>query len=387
MKIKKSSIILTLFIIVFFKPMAINSLLMFSSLNRLWDYGRIIVCIFVLVKTLRLSKLSHSCISIILFEVLCLGVTIINGGDFVSMLVQSASVVGFSLLTYTGIKEYKVQYFTCLFRTLSVLIVIQLISMILFPDGLGYDTVYYNKIFFLASKNGLIKYIFPTLVSGICLCGLKKEKKVIRSVIGISFICVYIAISMGSTTTEIGILVLLGLYGLYKWKLHKCNINVVKGLFLCIFLFASLGSIWGSSTGVLQILGTVVDGVKFENYSSRIVIWNKALELISSSPILGYGMPNGAGHILINSKYVYAHNGFLEIILYSGIIGLFIVFHMIYYCIFAIRSNMTPFQFCVSAAIMGFLIMMITESHIHTVSFWAFFVMLDLMRNGNRIIE
>lgn len=382
MKINIRTMALTLFIIVFFKPLSVNAVPVLATLNSFWDMARIAVCLFILVRLIKDMTISYTCAYIICFELFCLCVTIFSGGDYKSMLVQSASVIGFSLLTYDGITKNQVQFFECLFKVLSLLVVIQLITMLVFPNGLGYDTVYYNEIYFLASKNGLIKFIYPTMVSGICLFELCKDRRTLKKVNIISLVCVYIAVAMGSTTTMIGIALLLIFYGLYKTKWYRMDLKTQKLILFCVCLIAILGSLWGSSNGFLRLLSVLTDAAKTDNYVSRIVIWKRAMELIKGSPIVGYGMPRGAGHVLINGKYFYAHNGYLEVLLYGGLIGFGIVLATIHRSVFGVKYRMNAVQFCISSAVVGYLVMMITESHIHTISFWAFLVMLDLMKSS-----
>lgn len=84
----------------------------------------------------------------------------------------------------------------------------------------------------------------------------------------------------------------------------------------------------------------------------------------------------------LNGKYFYAHNGYLEVLLYGGLIGFGIVLATIHRSVFGVKYRMNAVQFCISSAVVGYLVMMITESHIHTISFWAFLVMLDLMKSS-----
>src|SRR5690606_29332593 len=74
--------------------------------------------------------------------------------------------------------------------------------------------------------------------------------------------------------------------------------------------------------------------VEQKNYDTslgaRIVLWERAAELIGERPLLGYGMQNTKPLVLdaLNNagdfvyKYTHFHNGFLTIAVESGLIGL-----------------------------------------------------------------
>lgn len=99
----------------------------------------------------------------------------------------------------------------------------------------------------------------------------------------------------------------------------------------------------------------------------------KAISLITNSPFLGYGMPYNGGHINVNGKYMYSHNGYLEFFLYGGIIGFLLCLRQLIFVLRA-RSEINRDSICIPVVcgIVGFVIMMITESHVSTIAYWGF---------------
>ena len=130
------------------------------------------------------------------------------------------------------------------------------------------------------------------------------------------------------------------------------------------------------------IVSSLSDAQKATNYLDRVVIWKKAISLITNSPFLGYGMPYNGGHINVNGKYMYSHNGYLEFFLYGGIIGFLLCLRQLIFVLRA-RSEINRDSICIPVVcgIVGFVIMMITESHVSTIAYWGFFVMFEQLLN------
>lgn len=153
-------------------------------------------------------------------------------------------------------------------------------------------------------------------------------------------------------------------------------------MILAVALIASLVAFNG---GLNSIVSSLSDAQKATNYLDRVVIWKKAISLIKNSPILGYGMPYNGGHINVNGKYMYSHNGYLEFFLYGGIIGFFLCLQQLTFVLRA-RGEIKQNSICIPVVcgIVGFVIMMITESHVSTIAYWGFFVMFEQLLNYER---
>lgn len=265
--------------------------------------------------------------------------------------------------------------------TLANIVILHSVFMILKPDGLGYDRVYYNSVYFLASKNGLTKFFFPAVISGFVCCEFN-SKKYKRRAIGIAGLCLILSIVVHSTTTMIGLIVCISLFCLSKsgrGKKLPLNVNRISILILAVALIASLAAFNG---WLNYIVSSLSDAQKATNYLDRVVIWKKAISLITNSPFLGYGMPYNGGHINVNGKYMYSHNGYLEFFLYGGIIGFLLCLRQLIFVLRA-RSEINRDSICIPVVcgIVGFVIMMITESHVSTIAYWGFFVMFEQLLN------
>ena len=319
--------------------------------------------------------------SVILCHAVFFFSTFVHGGNIKGLIVQAASVIGFCFLIEIEGRKNLERFYEALFYGLSILIILHSVFMILKPDGLGYDRVYYNSVYFLASKNGLTKFFFPAVISGFVCCEFN-SKKYKRRAIGIAGLCLILSIVVHSTTTMIGLIVCISLFCLSKsgrGKKLPLNVNRISILILAVALIASLAAFNG---WLNYIVSSLSDAQKATNYLDRVVIWKKAISLITNSPFLGYGMPYNGGHINVNGKYMYSHNGYLEFFLYGGIIGFLLCLRQLIFVLRA-RSEINRDSICIPVVcgIVGFVIMMITESHVSTIAYWGFFVMFEQLLN------
>ena len=369
-------------ILLFFKPLAINSLQQYAQIDKFWDIGRILVCAYVFYSVVvKEKKISKCCLYIVLLELVFLFSTLIYNGDVKGLIVQGISIISFCLLISSMAKKDLLTLCKAMFYSLSTLILIHFIFSILYPEGLGYDLVYYNTIYFLGGKNGLIKFIFPAIISGLIMSDIE-NKKIEKKVLFMILISIYICIDLDSTTSVIGILVALIIDLLASLEKFKIKFYFQK-IFFILFIATIVGTIIEINGGFISVLKTFVDERKLSNYIERINIWNKSIQKIEESPIIGYGNPINGGHIMINTKPMYAHNGFLEILLYGGFLG-FIVFVVILKKFLFGKNRYIDKQIIyVASGIVSFLVMMLTETHINTISFWAFIVLYDTLINKN----
>ena len=383
LKINYKYFMLIFAVILFFKPLAINSLEKYSTLDKIWDICRVCTCVIILYKTVfRRKKIAKVPMYIIVLEGFFCFSTIIKGGDVQGFIVQSVSIIAFCLLISNEIKENLLMVCKAMFYSLSTLILIHLIFLIIYPNGLGYDTVYYNEIYFLASKNGLIKFMLPAIVSGLLFSEISKGK-ILKRVWIIIIICLCICIISESMTSVIGILVCLIINFLPNLnKIKNMRLDFQK-IFLLVFTLSIVGTLIEVNGGFVNILKLFVQGDKLSNYTARITIWQEAIKKILLSPIIGYGMPKNGGHIIINGKPMYAHNGYLEILLYGGIIGFALFVVILKKFLFVKSRYLNKEIICVASGIVAFLIMMLTETHINTISFWAFLTMYEYIVNRN----
>ncbi len=367
-------------VLAFFKPIAVNSLEQYALLDKIWDIIKIITGVIILYYVcVRKFVVSKSVMYLIGLESIFLISTLMHKVEVNAFLVQSFSIILFSILTYNLMKKDCLQYCKALFYSLSLLIVIHAIFMILYPNGMGYDKVYYNAIYFLAGKNGLVKFLFPSIIAGLLMNEIDK-KKCFKRVLFVILLSIYICIKSDTITSAVGICICLLCYVILRIKISDLKLDFQK-IFLAVFIFCIIFTILQINGVFIKILNIFFTESKLQNYTDRIYIWKEAVIKIRKSPFIGYGMARDGGHIIINNKPMYAHNGYLEILLYGGIIGFFVFILILRRFLFSKARYFSNETMIIASGIIGFLIMMLTETHINTIAFWAFIVMYDYQIN------
>ncbi len=376
-KIKQS--LLVLFCTVFFKPLAVNTMTQFATLDRIWDILRIATCLLIIWKYLG-RKPSKIIILVIFSQIVFMISTIIHSGDVFGFFIQMSSIIGFCMLIEKETNMDTLMFCKALFISLSILTLIHLVLFIRYPSGLRYDTVYYNDVYFLSSKNGQSKFFIPLIVSGLTGIKIEPKKKFKKAVYCMVFVCLGLSVVTQSTTTVIGILVMLLIYNIDSLKVFGIKTNYKKTIILALIMGFVL-SVIAVNGGLNGIVSFIYSAQKTENFYKRLIIWKGSIDLLLKSPFYGYGMPVHGGYININGKYMNSHNGYLEILLYGGLIGFGIFIRLItlvmrqYNAIQ--KKNMSSAPLC---GLIAFCIMMISESHVSSIAFWGMFVMINSLQ-------
>lgn len=207
--------------------------------------------------------------------------------------------------------------------TLSFLCILNAVLMLFYPEGVGYVPVY-GRVNFLETDNGMTCYYFAAF----CFIGLRKilyRKRYswLDFIFLISFMYSQFHVFCG-----LGILVVIMLSGLqfYLFCRRKSLYNSPGGtnssfwwLYVLMLLgqaWITLGSFWTSS--ITNLAERFLK--KGDSFLGRRIIWQGALEQIMESPLLGKGPTSIAS--LYGGIEWYAHNGFLDVLLKAGLVGL-----------------------------------------------------------------
>lgn len=259
--------------------------------------------------------------------------TYMNSGDIKDIIINSIQLVAL-----IGIVEV---FSKNIFHIVDAMLIhfelsvyVNLLTLILFPDGLfsRYNSAYgYTIEWFLGAPNNFIYWLLPGII--LCWVSAYKSSKKLRpilfttAVIGTLFL-------KGSGT----LIVAIGVFLIYiLFPQFRKVISPIKGLvisliaFLCIVVFRKFNFLAPLIVGVLH---------KDLTFSSRIYIWNNAINEILRNPFLGHGYlstnqmvsylgKNIPGRVTIWSGASHAHSQFLQIIFQGGMIG--VVFLILIY--------------------------------------------------------
>ncbi|MBU6134280.1 O-antigen ligase family protein [Clostridium tertium] len=369
MKISKDKISILL-IIIFLLPYFTTYLSITNEfIYKVTVVFRIISFIVITIaNVLDLSKkleISNITIISILSVILLFISTIINRGSYLKFLGYLVTSLGILFTISYYIKRNKENLLTGIVYTFRIMIYINFITMILYPDGLYkvYD-IYSSAVIrynFLGLDNGISPY-FITLM-GFSLCreynfkskiGLMCKVDIIISVISIIF--------YWSATAIIGFMAFIIFILLAKFLKRIINLNTLYKLILIL----SIVLVVFGGTGVLAPF--------LENFlkrditlTGRTYIWKEAITMILKKTCLGYGIQNTPNivYFFIYNDYRTAHNEYLQVLLNGGLFYfLCLVFQLV-----IVKNNIVKFGqnnlTCVimSSTIVSLMVMMIAESY------------------------
>ena len=211
-----------------------------------------------------------------------------------------------------------------LFYVLLIWCSINLFLFMRLPDGIMGSSYYANKIHFLGSKNGFSGYTIPLLV----LAFISNKYKYCNKIIFLFGVLVALvtAIISDSSTGIMSVAALL--FFILVMQSHKGGIRKYRKYIFALLLL-SAGIVFFRiqtyfSFFIEGVLGKTVD------LTNRTVIWDAAIAKIKESPLIGSGLNQYTGSILIGETYYYSHNMILELLVSSGIVGLFLYLNFIF---------------------------------------------------------
>lgn len=305
--------ILYLFLIIpFFKiPYLVQIIPALDLVYKIWQIIAGIIIVYVLVINSKYSKVINS---IIFYLLILLFSSLINGINLLETILLSIQILFMCFIFDYGIRKNSQKFLGVLEVFLFVLIVINLATIILYPNGMYVNADGYASNWFLGYKNSHILYILPMLMFSL-LKNYSKNKKIdLKN-------CVYIVISLISTilvknSTAIVGLSLICLLLLFKPFLEKIRILNLKNYFI-IYIIVFLGIVIFRVHNVLEFL--IVDILdKDLTFTGRTYIWDSVIEIIKDKPILGYG-----NCVYKFSQYISTtHNTILDILFKTGLLGL-----------------------------------------------------------------
>lgn len=346
-----------------FKPGEIEYLSI--AIDRLFDYARIIVLIIALFLYFYQGRISHIFLAITAMQALRIFSTFLNDGNYWGLLVSSGSVLTYCMIIEMGIRENARALFRATIIDLSVLCVLNLLTVLLFPDGM-YKTTY-TQNWLLGYDNIHILFILPLLCFYSMYAGAKRtpffRKLCFWAIISAS---VYIT---WSATSVVGCTLFLVILFMNELSIRPRVMNpytyvlVTLAGFLMIFVIQNLD--------IFRVL--IVDILhKDMTFTGRITIWNAALYLIAKKPFLGYGVADVATNMARLHGVGHTHNYFLQIAYEGGIVSLIcyaVIILMICKKLYEARG--TGEGFLLSGMLFCFLLMFLDEAYSNIVPFYG----------------
>jgi len=291
----------------------------------------------------------------------------------------------FIVLSQIAFENCPAIYITVIHRIYFVAIFLNMIGMIVFPEGIIYN--YYYKTqpqHLLAGRNGLAAIYIPAFFFGGAYSYLVKGKKT-TIMFFIEIIMIMFSISKSKSATGLVSCTVIFLYIIFiynkKFIEKLFNIKNIILLIIMIFLFFV---VFRMQNFVAFFIEDYLD--KSLTFTGRTYIWDFYINIFKNNWLIGCGeVDYGFATInFISDKSLTAHNTYLEILVRGGIIGFLIYNSLTIISVkkLALYKN-ESIVFYLSICIFAFMLMSMMETATFNSSF---FLMLFSIYNIDKII-
>lgn len=362
MKIKVSTLILYSSIMVMLLRSS-ATIRLINSLNIILILAQMLIFIYFAVKVFsRKEKISGIIKIFITFYIILLVSTMLYSKDFNAYRSYMIQAIGSLLIVeYYIKKDYKILIKSIADCT-SILLILNLITVILFRDGFSFGTE--EGYYLLGIRIAFTPYVLLLLLTTLIYDKIQFNKKISSKSIMLIFIGLLNLIVKEVVTG----IVTIGVVGLIilifnKSKINNISFNKIMIMYSVLFIGIVVFSIQYRIPFFSYLLEDVMN--KDLSFNNRDIIWASAIDDIKQRPVLGYGITAGGGvevEFEYNTKILVAHNQILHVLHEGGFISL-ILFIIIF---IKISNKMDNFKsdysvIIIKSVLIGLLLMMITE--------------------------
>ncbi|MCM1225191.1 MAG: O-antigen ligase family protein [Lachnospiraceae bacterium] len=290
----------------------------YSVLNYIYIFGLIFVFLVNIYLYFRTQdKLSPLLVVLLLYR-LSFGIpTIINGGDIA--LWGYLSIVLISL--YITIEIYAKKNFklllNCLINVLTVILVINIIIVFLFPSGIV------DGIFFIGIRTRFTEVILVDVILALTFDKLY-NKKISKKSLFIIILSIITTFKVWIATAIIGLVFLFAIVIIFSKKTLRPKIFLIGLVSLLILniLIVHVRIVDYFDWLLVDILG------KSTSLSGRTGIWDNAIPIIFKRPLFGYGLADNGNFVpwvwgIGEIELWQAHNQWLQMLYDGGIVCVF----------------------------------------------------------------
>lgn len=280
---------------------------------------------YLLLSTLRQGKLRVSKYDLMvhLWWIIWLAITFYNQSEvWLTTIFNWMNVTIFLLIGQKYWREDPQHSLKLLASVFSCLVYLNVVLLILYPDGLWIDTTW-------VGTGDSTRYLFGNYnaMGVVCLCALIVQSaytflshRGYGNLFGLILVSLFTVIFVGSMTSTVG-LSLIVLYIIFHKQIKHPFVFIIA--FFCIYIvFIVLIVFMGNSIedypAALQFVENVLG--KEASFTTRTGIWIETIDLIMQRPWIGYGYQS----VEWNAQQIGAsgpHNLWLEIMMYGGIVA------------------------------------------------------------------
>lgn len=280
---------------------------------------------YLLLSSLRQGKLKVSMYerTVHLWWIILLAITLYNQSEvWLTTIFNWMNVTIFLLIGRKYWCEDAQHSLKILASVFSCLVYLNVVLLILYPDGLWTDTSW-------VGTGDSTRYLFGNYnaIGVVCLCALIIQSaytflshKGYGNLFGLVICSFFTVIFVGSATSTVGIS-LITLYIIFHKQIKHPFVFIIAfgGIYIAfIVLIVFMGNTIEDYPLALYFVENILE--KNATFTTRTDIWLDTIDLISKHPWIGYGYRS----VEWNAQQIGAsgpHNLWLEIMLYGGIIA------------------------------------------------------------------
>ena len=320
---------------------------------------------------------------VMLYSFIILFSAVINNNITMGMIYTNFVYIGFIIYINYCMKDFK-NFINALNILFTLLIIYNLILAIFVQSSymyIGYQGS--QKVFVgtFESRNGISMVMIPAIAFILIRSEYIYEKVRNKDILLCFMVLIIILLSKSSTGFIVGSLLVIYVLLLKKIKI-KININKLMSIYTIIY----------TQVVIFRIQETVFRGFientlqKNVTLTGRTLIWDFIMKIIPNSLIFGYGRNDIIAQNAIIRDVTEAHNGLLEILLCTGIIGLFVFILILLNVFKALNKSNSKISYILSMAIFLYFCIALTESAF-TYTKIGFWILIIISSNIEKIIK
>lgn len=321
-----------------------NYFLQISVLNYLRAILNIIFSTGVTLYAIIFKRYNSSLIFIIGYILTEIISTFINGGSISSAIYgQGILLLGLCIAVQIAYERNERLFLKTVYGLFYILVLINYLSIIIFPKGLYYDRHELDGIcFLLGNYNGFIIYILFALIPGY-IYEMKFKQKLTWKYIVFCLLVIATYLQVHSVTSTVGICLIMAylVVSRFGWPKHILNLKIYVLINILFFFLI----VWnGDRPAVIMAFLALVG--KNLTFSGRTMIWQNTRNNLVNHRLLGLGYKSDQ-EMLQEVGGLSSHNIYLDIIYQTGLVGFGWIIGLFLYACSWIRKiddkNLTDF--------------------------------------------
>ncbi|MDY3001335.1 MAG: O-antigen ligase family protein [Romboutsia timonensis] len=320
---------------------------------------------------------------VMLYSFIILFSAAINNNITAGMIYTNFVYIGFIIYINYCMKDFK-NFINALNILFTLLIIYNLILAIFFQSSymyIGYQES--QKVFVgtFGSRNGISMVMIPAIAFILIRSEYIYEKVRNKDIILCFMVLIIILLSQSSTGFIVGSLLVIYVLLL---KRIKIKININKLMFIYTIIYTQVVIFRIQETVFKDFIENIL--IKNVTLTGRTLIWDFIMKIIPNSLIFGYGRNDIIAQNSIIRDVTEAHNGLLEILLCTGIIGLFVFILILLNAFRPLNKSKSKISYILSMAIFLYFCIALTESAF-TYTKIGFWILIIISFNIEKIIK